>query len=272
MQMLDDLAKRIGKPYEKGAVIFRQGDTGDTMYIVHSGAVEVRREQGGASSVVARLGRGEFFGEMALVDREPRSATVAAAEPSLVVPITRDFVFKHTQKDTKFIFSILEGLCHRLEATNKLIRERFAGRPEPVIALVSKEAYEEPRSAAFLKSIGGAAKPGSARKFEAGAEVFKRGIPGDVMYVILDGKIQIVQDEQQKRYVFVELGRGSFFGELALITGRERTATAMVSEPATLLPLDRQSFLDRIRSDPEVALHVVQILILRLRRSLRAVG
>ncbi len=272
MKLLDDLANRIGKTYQKGEVVFRQGDRGDTMFVVHTGAVEIVREKGGASSVINKLGPGEFFGEMALVDLEPRSATVVAAERSLLVPITRDFVFKHTQKDTKFIFSILESLCHRLEATNKLIREKYANRPEPVIALVSKDEYQEPRSAAFLKSVGGAAQAGSYVKIEAGAEVFKRGVPGDRMFIILEGKVQVVQEERQKRYVLVELGRGSFFGELALITGQARTATVVAAEPVTLLPLDRQAFLDRIRNDPEVALHLVQILILRLRRSLRAVG
>lgn len=272
MKMLDELAKKIGRTYTAGQVIFRQGDPGDTMYLVHTGTVEVYREKGGTKSVLATLGPGEYFGEMALVDQQPRSASLGAVSDVVVVPITRDFLFKHTQKDTKFIFQILESLCRRLEATNHLIRKKYAGRPESVIALVGKQEYAEPRSASFLKSISAVSDTRNYMKVGAGEVVFKGGETGDTMYIILDGKVQIVQEEDRKRYVLVELGRGSFFGELALITGQTRTATAQASTAATLLPVGREAFIERIRTDPEVALHVVQIMIIRLRRSLRAVG
>jgi CRP-like cAMP-binding protein len=78
-----------------GEKVFRQGDPGDAFYIVYKGAVEVRLKRLlFLSKTVAKLGEGEFFGEIALVSSEPRTATVAAAEPTLLFTlIAEDFKF-----------------------------------------------------------------------------------------------------------------------------------------------------------------------------------
>jgi predicted RND superfamily exporter protein len=66
--------------YAKGTTIVREGEVGDTMYAIISGSVDVVRGEGAAAQTVARLERGQIFGEMALVLKEPRSATVVTAE------------------------------------------------------------------------------------------------------------------------------------------------------------------------------------------------
>jgi CRP-like cAMP-binding protein len=80
MERLKELAGKIGKTFEEGDIVFRQGDAGDTMYILHEGTLAVIREKGETGTVVARLGQGDVVGEMALVDEGPRSATVKAME------------------------------------------------------------------------------------------------------------------------------------------------------------------------------------------------
>ena len=98
--------------FEPGEVIFRQGEPGDCMYFVQSGAVEVVRSEDGKESVLARLSAGEYFGEMALLDSQPRNATVRAATASRlamlgkqnfltmlrVMPHTREDVLKTVQQ------------------------------------------------------------------------------------------------------------------------------------------------------------------------------
>jgi len=61
---------------EPGHVIFREGEEGDCAYFIHSGEVEVLRREGGAEQIVARLTKGQYFGEMALISDAPRNATV----------------------------------------------------------------------------------------------------------------------------------------------------------------------------------------------------
>jgi CRP-like cAMP-binding protein len=64
--------------YAPGEIIFRQGDEGDRAYFIHSGEVEVLKEEGGSEKVLARLAKGQYFGEMALIANQPRNATIRA--------------------------------------------------------------------------------------------------------------------------------------------------------------------------------------------------
>jgi CRP/FNR family transcriptional regulator, cyclic AMP receptor protein len=68
----------FGKIYEKGELIFRQGDPGDEMYIIQSGAVEVSSRRDGHKVVLTILEKEDFFGEMSLIAGEPRSASAKA--------------------------------------------------------------------------------------------------------------------------------------------------------------------------------------------------
>lgn len=64
--------------FEPGQTVCRHGDAGDRAYFIRSGEVEVVRDSGGGESIIARLGKGQYFGEMALLSDEPRNATVRA--------------------------------------------------------------------------------------------------------------------------------------------------------------------------------------------------
>ena len=81
--------------FAAGETVFRQGDAGDAFYIVYKGSVEVRLKRlVFLSKTVAKLTEGEFFGEIALVSSEPRTATIVAAEPALLFTlISEDFQF-----------------------------------------------------------------------------------------------------------------------------------------------------------------------------------
>lgn len=82
--------------YEKGETVFKQGSPGDAFYIIHSGSVEVRLKQGffSFSKTLVTLPAGGFFGEIALISSEPRTATLVCAEPSqLFCLVAADFQF-----------------------------------------------------------------------------------------------------------------------------------------------------------------------------------
>ena len=80
----DNMGKDVGlfeKIYEKGEVIFHQGDPGDEMHIIQSGAVEVSSMRDGCKVVLTILEKEDFFGEMALIAGEPRSASAKVCSP-----------------------------------------------------------------------------------------------------------------------------------------------------------------------------------------------
>ena len=270
MERLTELAKKIGKIFEEGDVVFRQGEMGDTMYILHEGTLAVVREKDGTGTVVARLTRGDVVGEMALVDEGPRSATVKAMERSTLVPVTRDFLLKHSSRDTKFILTLIGSLSTRLEKVDEILMWHLAESDSPAQPLDHLE--DEPRSAAFLKSLSTVVNTTKAVQLSQGEVIFQKGDPGDTMYIVLDGKVKIFREEDGKRFVQAQIGRGNFFGEMAIVSGQARVASAAAAVPSVLLPVGKKAFLEKIRTDPAVALHIIQILIVRLRRSLRMLG
>jgi uncharacterized membrane protein len=104
---------------------------------------------------------------------------------------------------------------------------------------------------------------------KAGTFLFRAGDEGDAMYVIERGKVRIcVRTTQGHEITLAELGRGDFFGEMALLDdGKRRSADAVVAEDARLAVLSREHFLSFVRSSPNVALELLSALANRLRHT-----
>src|SRR6266478_868340 len=98
--------------------------------------------------------------------------------------------------------------------------------------------------------------------------MFRAGDAGDAMYLIERGKVRIcVQATDGRDMTLTELGRGDFFGEMALLDGQRRSANAIVAEDARLAVLSREHFLSFVRSSPDVALELLTALANRLRHT-----
>jgi len=104
---------------------------------------------------------------------------------------------------------------------------------------------------------------------KASTILFRAGDEGDAMYVIERGKVRIcVRTTQGHELTLTELGRGDFFGEMALLgDGQRRSADAVVAEDARLAVLSREHFLSFVRSSPNVALELLTALANRLRHT-----
>jgi uncharacterized membrane protein len=97
-------------------------------------------------------------------------------------------------------------------------------------------------------------------------ELFHHGDQGDSMYLIENGRVRIsVQDTSGQDVTLAELARGDFFGEMALIDGKRRSADATVIEDARLAVLSREDFLAFVRRNPDVALEMLSAVSNRLR-------
>jgi len=104
---------------------------------------------------------------------------------------------------------------------------------------------------------------------KASTILFRAGDEGDAMYVIERGKVRIcVRTTQGHELTLTELGRGDFFGEMALLgDGQRRSADAVVAQDARLAVLSREHFLSFVRSSPNVALELLTALANRLRHT-----
>ena len=98
--------------------------------------------------------------------------------------------------------------------------------------------------------------------------LFRAGEEGDAMYLIERGKVRIcVQATDGREMILTELGRGDFFGEMALLDGQKRSADAVVAEDARLAVLSREHFLSFVRGSPDIALEMLTALANRLRHT-----
>ena len=102
----------------------------------------------------------------------------------------------------------------------------------------------------------------------AGTQLFRKGENGDAMYLVESGRVRIsITDQDGRELTLAENAQGDFFGEMALIDGRQRSADAKVIENARLAVLARQDFLSFVRSSPDMALEMLAALTDRLRRT-----
>ena len=112
--------------FPKGAVIFRQGDSGAEMFVVASGRIRLTIGKGGHETEVNTLGPGEFFGELSLLSGEPRSATATAMEDSTLLAIGRDVYAMMVQDDLDIVFRMFNIQGQRLSRTNVPLEELAA--------------------------------------------------------------------------------------------------------------------------------------------------
>jgi CRP/FNR family cyclic AMP-dependent transcriptional regulator len=111
-----------------------------------------------------------------------------------------------------------------------------------------------------LRAVGDRAK---IVRFSAGHRVIAEGTDGDAFYVVLEGVARVVRSTSGR--AIKRVGPGGFFGELAMIDGRPRSANVIGVSPLVLLRLTRSAFLQVIRKQPDIALRVMEVLASRLR-------
>jgi CRP/FNR family transcriptional regulator len=107
-------AGALGKVYQDGEVIIRQGKVGDCMYVIQEGQVEVIMEQDSEEVRLAVRGEGDFFGEMAIFDREVRSATIRASGQVRVLTVDKKNFLRSIQAYPSLAFHIVETMSRRI--------------------------------------------------------------------------------------------------------------------------------------------------------------
>ena len=100
-----------------GEVLFSEGEEGGEMYVIREGGIQVTKQIGGESQVVAELKPGDFVGEMAILNQEPRSATCTAAEPTIVMVYDSSTFEQLIATRSAVALRIIQMLARRLKET-----------------------------------------------------------------------------------------------------------------------------------------------------------
>lgn len=115
--MKNRLIDKYGHYYGPGTVLFREGDESNDFFLVVSGRVSVYKEKGGRRKILAELGQDEFFGEMAIFNEAPRTATAETIEDSLLIKIGKDELHTLLYNSYEFRINMVKKLSRRLKDT-----------------------------------------------------------------------------------------------------------------------------------------------------------
>ena len=215
-----------------GDIVIGEGEHGDALYIIKQGIVSVYKDD----KEINTLRAGDFFGEMALLDDQIRTATVKAKTPSTLLRLKRRNVIQLAKEDAE--------LKNRLSS-------RKEGRQKQV---------EMIRSVPMLKGLSNktlsliVAQTKLIKFSNPGDIIFKEGDSGESLFIIFHGVVDVYKSDRQ----ITELTRGSFFGEMALLGDHVRTATIRVKEAAALLELSETDINELAGTCPELRQKLVE--------------
>lgn len=113
----------LGRDYEDGEIIVRQGDEGDSMFVIQEGRVEVLKETDGHETRLRIAGEGEFMGEMAIFERVARSATLRAMGRVRVLTIDKKNFLRRVHEDPSLAFRVVKTMSGRIrELSDEIAR------------------------------------------------------------------------------------------------------------------------------------------------------
>jgi len=218
-----------------GDALFREGDPGDTLYVVVEGEVAVITE-GPPRIEVSRLGPGQFFGEVALVTEQPRSATIEATMVTQLLAIDREVISKLVAQHADVLPVILRFLRERL--VDRLVRTHALFAP-----FADADRRELVSHFKFLE-------------IEPGTTILQQGVRATGLYAMLAGKVDVIRDGAR----IGDLGPGELFGMTSLLTGAP-CAKSVRSVPKCLaLCLPASDFREIIMTHPQVLSYIGELV------------
>ena len=215
---------------EEGQVLFRQGDPANSLYVVVEGAV-VPIAEGERRRKLAVLERGEFFGEIGVMAKQPRNATIEAIVDTKLLAIDRRVLWELIAKQPSVAKSILRFLRARL--IDRQIRTNL-----------------------FFAAFAHAEREAVARQFRVlevkdKTRVVETGKPADGLFVVLSGSLACVDSEQGKEVG--EFGLGDVFGGLSLLEGQSARHDVIARGKCWLVVLGEGRFRRILAANPRLA-------------------
>lgn len=206
-----------------GEVIFKRNDYTNSFYCIAEGNVEILVDEAAGKRV--SLGAGEFFGEMSLISGRRRSATVFAGQGCVLLETPR-------RSMTKLINSV--------DAVKKLVDRTFVERA------IRARFGDEATPAQIKEVVAGA----SLQRFKAGETLFREGEEGDALHLVRVGSLTISRNIGGREIVLSYVPAGNYVGEMAVIGGGKRTATARAAVATETIRVDRDAFRKLMNQNP----------------------
>jgi len=220
--------------YQEGDIIYKPGDSGGSLYLIGMGSI--RLEAGSdEQAAYAHLIEGDFFGEAAFMSRTSRMDTAIAESEVNVLTIKRDTFDAWVASYPNIQTTVESFYCERVLARVLAISPMFKDIPVTVRMKLA-ESFK-------------------LCHFNTGDEIICENAPGDSMFLIRSGHVNVfIKDPKgsQQRINLGDIHEGSFFGEVSLLTGRPRTASIVAACPLEVMELKKQDFDQIVERFPSV--------------------
>lgn len=198
---LETLARSLQRRSVRGGkAVFRHDDPGSSLYVIESGVVKVQRTSPeGREVILAILGPGDFFGELALLDGEPRSADAIAREDCTLLVLEREDFLAFLDKEPGVATKLLAALSRRLRRTDQLVQDAAFLDVPARLARALLQLAESPEATTGLTQSELAAMVGASRESVNRWLQFyrRRGLIDSAT-----GSIRVLQPEELRRHIY----------------------------------------------------------------------
>lgn len=126
--------RNLALEFDRGALVFREGEVGNAMFIVQEGEVDIlKRLEDGSSRILRTMGKGDFFGEMSLIDKKPRSASAVCRSRARLVRVPAESLVRFIESNPQFVMRMLNTFVDRLRSSNAIIERAMIRHPAMVV-------------------------------------------------------------------------------------------------------------------------------------------
>ena len=220
------------RSFPAGEMLCHQYQRDDRVYIVVLGEVEVSEEVEGRSVTLARLGRGELFGEIAALFGVPRVSDVRVSKPSVLLEIRGAVLDRLIESRPGIRRQVIQRSCLRITQTALRAVAPFRALPEEAVRILENDS--------------------ALVSYPEGSEIVREGETGESFYIIIYGIGRVKSSAGGDAVNIALLRPGEYFGEWSLLTGSPRTATVVAATQVEVLQVDCAAFLEFMQQYPDV--------------------
>ncbi len=248
------MEKIRAKTAGKGEWICREGDSGDSIYIISRGRMTVSRDDPQKGRIVlGELKDGDFFGEFGFFSNSRRQASVEAQEETELLEIRRED---------------LQGILAEYPSVSRVLFKFYKDRVLDNLLASSPlfQAFSPSDRREVLKLL-------APEEVAGGETILEEGRPGDCLYIVKSGEVEVFTvGHKGERLHLASLKEGDYFGEISLLTGRPRTASVMAVRRTELVRLSKKDLDGLAAGRPEILKHLEECRKARTEGKLRMLG
>ena len=278
----------IKKTYVNGEIIIKEGDIGNSFFRLLSGSAGVYVNYGEADQVkLTVLNEGQYFGEMAVIEAYPRSSTVVAEGSVEAIEIPGSELNTYFTENPDKIIELIKHIGNRLRALTddydeaKAILKKIENPDEDKsnetfltklakhigFYKLAKVDLTAPSAEALREQSKDLSKGETTATYPKGTIIYKKGEVSNCMYILHSGSVGIYYNYgEANELMLTELLPVAFFGEMGLLAGKERSATAVAKSNETYLEIVRLEDLESMfKTSPVKVDMILRHLSYRLR-------